>query len=630
MQSLRQKVGNLGLWPRMAMGFSLGFLILFAAFFALSEEALRDNTDRILNERLVIAQMAAGQFDGLFKVVASELEQASLDADFDPSGADLSAEARVLSQVYSRLNLYVSEIVFMDTSGRVILSQPTRRQSQEKDMSDYPFVVSAFEKRELAISDAFIDQTTGKPVTAVTFPVYQESNFLGLLSGLVDLSGVAVSDFLEQASALGRTGHAVLLDHEGRVLYSTFELPFLSQGEHASFYEDAVSQGQAIVESVPFELASNPDRKDGEVHVMAFAPLELAPWAVAVGVDAGETYAAIGRLRVQLTLLAVLTLAGVLGATLIGSRQLVRPVERLTHAAQRIAEGDLDTPLQAKEGGEIGAMATALELMRKLLLSNIEKLADLNETLEGRVAERTLELRQQQTLTQQLLRRAITAQEEERARISQELHDEIGQTLTAVQLGLDGLTKSWPSKDKSGRELLHRLQTLTEHTLADLRRIITALRPGVLDQLGLVPALGWVADHTLRPLGLKVAIDANGLQERLPVEIETILFRIAQEAMSNVARHSQANHLGLHLQIQDGEVSMKLTDDGKGFDVDSFTGISDQNRGLGLAGMQERASLAGGQVAISSVPGESTTVHVRVPLPDVIGERTLLKNNLPD
>jgi two-component system, NarL family, sensor histidine kinase UhpB len=273
----------------------------------------------------------------------------------------------------------------------------------------------------------------------------------------------------------------------------------------------------------------------------------------------------------------------------------------------------LQTPLEASEGGEIGAMADALEQMRLLLLTNIRELATWNETLEERVEEHTAKLHQQQQMTQQLLRRVIKAQEEERTRISWELHDEIGQTLTAVQLSLDRLVRT-STKEAERRERLERARMLTAHALAELRHLIAALRPGVLDQLGLAPALNWVADHTLRPLGLEVTIEIAGLTERLPGEIETILFRVAQEAMSNVARHSEAQRLDVQLARTAGQVTMTLTDDGRGFDLAAVTLTPSQMHGLGLAGMQERTSLAGGQVTVKSAPGQGTTVHVVVPL----------------
>lgn len=618
MQRIRRRIEDLGLWPRMALGLSLGFLVLFAAVLTLSEWALRDSARRIRNERLVIAQMAAGQIDRVLQQAVSELEQARGLADFDLAETDTSDEARALATTHSRIDTFASGVAFLDATGQVVLTRPPALYPPGADLSDLPHIARALDGRDVTVSAPFRDPLADQPVAAVTVPVSDGGRLLGLLSSLVNLHGPAITAPLQQAATLGHTGHAVLADHQGRALASTFELPFLSPGEHASFYRRALAGGQPVVDTVPFELDLPGEEPQGHLHVMAFAPLNMAPWGVAVGGDVDETFAGVTRLRRGLMLLGALALASVWAAALFGTRRLVRPVQRLTRAAQRIAGGDLETPLQATEGGEIGAMAEALEQMRLLLLSNIRELADLNETLEARVASRTEELRQQQALTRQLLQRAITAQEGERARISRELHDEIGQTLTAIQLGLERLARKWPAEEAGTHDYLDRLGTLTEQALGDLRSIIAALRPGVLDQLGLVPALGWVADHTLRPLSVKVTIDADDLQGRLPPEIETILFRIAQEAMSNVARHSQASHLDISLERGNGKVTMELIDDGQGFDPGLIRAAREHGRGLGLAGMQERASLAGGQVEIRSAVGMGTSVHVVIPTPAAV------------
>lgn len=619
MYRVRHWVVSLGLWPRMALSISLGFLALFVAFLALGERALRDSTDHILNERLVIAEMAAAQVDGVLQQAVSELEQARRFADFDPADPNLAAEAHMLAHTYGRVGTFASGIAFLDTRGRVVLSHPPGLYTQGADLSLLPHVAQALVRRTVTISEPFRDPVSNRPVVAVTVPIFDETRFLGLLSGLVDLEGQAITGTLYRTSTLGQTGHAVLVDAEARVLASTFNLPFLTSGEHSTFYRQAISLGEPVVKIAPLELEM-PGEPMGHMHVMAFAPLQMAPWGVAVGGDVDETFAGVRHLRFGLALLGTLALAGTWGATLIGTRRLVRPVQRLTEAAERIANGDLHTPLQAPEGGEIGAMAAALDRMRKQLLAHIDQLAAWNEALEARVAERTEALRQQQTLTRQLLRRAITAQEEERARLSRELHDDIGQTLTAIQLSLERVARTLAQDSEPAREHLRQVQNLTDQALADLRRLIAALRPGVLDQLGLVPALGWVADNTLRPLGIEVTVESEELQNRLPGEVETVLFRIAQEAMNNVARHSGAKHVHIHLVRQNNEVTMTLTDDGRGFHPAAVTATPERGRGLGLAGMRERASLAGGHVTVKSAPGQGTTVQVVVPVPPTTGK----------
>ena len=307
-------------------------------------------------------------------------------------------------------------------------------------------------------------------------------------------------------------------------------------------------------------------------------------------------------------------MAAFLLVTLALTRKPIQAVQHLTRAAQQIADGNFYTPLQSTEKGEVGDLATALALMRTQLLANIEALANMNGTLEARVIDQTQDLRHQQALTRRLLQRAITAQEEERVRVAREMHDEVGQALTAVKLSLERLAAVIPIEEEGIHKRLQHVQTLTEDSIRDLRRIITALRPGVLDQLGLVPALQWMSDHNLRPLGLQITIEADDLPSRLPAELETVLFRIAQEAMSNVARHSQASKLTIHLAYETEQVFLTLTDNGLGYDPSSLDLALDFSRGLGIAGMKERASLAGGQVTVESAPGEGTIVHVVIPI----------------
>lgn len=600
----------------MAFAVSVGFLGLFGAFSILGERALQEGSDRLLEEQLVIAQMAAAQIDLFLQQSLSELDQARRFADFDPRGASMAEELHVLAHTYGRVEMFAPGVAFLDSEGVVVLSEPADLYPAGSDLSGLPHVAEALETQESTISTPFRSPLTDRPVAAVTVPIFEGTELLGLLSGLIDLRGPAVIDPLERAAELGHTGHAILVDSEGQTLASTFNRPFLAPGEHASFYRAALNSEQPLVETVILEPAAG-DQTPGGHHVMAFASLGRAPWGVAVGGDSEEVFSAVQQLRSGLILLGSAALLAIWAATLLGTRRLVKPVQRLTDAAQRIAEHGLETPLHVTEGGEIGAMAEALERMRTLLLANIQELASWNETLEDRVAGRTKELRRHQVLVQRLLRRAINAQEEERARLARELHDDIGQMLTAVQLNLDHLSTLPLSNAAAHEGQLARTRELTDRALADLRRIIAAVRPGILSELGLLPALEWVADRTLRHAGLSVTIEGNLHDGRLPDEVETLLFRIAQEAMGNVARHSQAEQLRVDVQQQDGSVTMTIADDGRGFDPSAVHSREDIAGGLGLAGMVERAALVGGQVAVESAPGEGTTIRVVVPVPEV-------------
>jgi signal transduction histidine kinase len=251
--------------------------------------------------------------------------------------------------------------------------------------------------------------------------------------------------------------------------------------------------------------------------------------------------------------------------------------------------------------------------------------------LESRVNERTAELADaisalrreniQRQIAQgardSLVRQLSAAQEDERRRISRELHDETGQHLTALLLGLKTLEPFLKAPDAARQ--LKELQALTGQLGEEIHRIAVQLRPTSLDDLGLHKTLtNFVHEWSSRS---KVAVELHieGLdQSRLPSEIETILYRIVQESLTNVARHAGAQNVSLVLQRHPRHVTLIIEDDGKGFDVQSALGAaSDRSDGrahLGLLGMKERVVLVGGELEIESIPSEGTTLFVRIPL----------------
>jgi len=614
MRPIWTRLSNLGLWPRLALAVSLSFLVLFATFSLLGERALRDSTDHILEGRLIIAQMAASEIDTFLEHIFSELSDAHNFADFDPADPDLTSERHTMAHIQREIGQSAASILFLDAMGRVVITSPPDLYEPGADLSQLPHIAQALEKDGAVVSEPFLNETTGRSIAAMSVPFTDNGRTRGLLVALVDLSEQAITIPLERAARLGNTGHATLIDGEGRTLAATLDVPFLSGSEHPDFYREAMAHGVPTVGTTPFALSEIYGETHQELHVMAFAPLSAAPWGMAVGGDLDDTFAGVRRLRFGLIFMGVVTLIGVWVVTLGGTRRLMRPIQQLTVAAQKIARGELHTPLHAPAYGEIGVMAAALAQMQTQLVANINKLSAWNESLEERVAEQTQAIRQQQALTRRLLRHTITAQEEERKRISRELHDGIGQMLMAIEFSLARLAKLLPYDDTQAQKYLEESRNLTERTVTDLRRVIGNLRPSALDQLGLESALKWIGKHVLRPAGITMTMETNGMPDQLPDEIRTILFRIAQEAMSNVARHSQATHLNIDILYDKDHLTLTLQDDGKGFDPTAVSPDTDKHRGFGLAGIQERASLAGGQVTIISAPGQGTEVRVTIPI----------------
>jgi signal transduction histidine kinase len=257
------------------------------------------------------------------------------------------------------------------------------------------------------------------------------------------------------------------------------------------------------------------------------------------------------------------------------------------------------------------------------------RLREAHDRLEGRVAERTAELaaanaslraeiarrERAEADRRDLLRRLTTAQEDERRRIARELHDSMGQHLAALGLGLKAVKDATPDPSPA-RDRLQQLQALTGLMGREAHNLALELRPTALDDLGLESALANYAEGWSERSGVGVDCHTVGSDgDRLPAPVETALYRVAQEALTNVLRHAQARRVSLVLQRSPGQVVMVVEDDGVGFDAEAVTAPAGDGGRLGLVGMRERLALVGGTLAVESAPGRGTTVIARVPLP---------------
>lgn len=225
------------------------------------------------------------------------------------------------------------------------------------------------------------------------------------------------------------------------------------------------------------------------------------------------------------------------------------------------------------------------------------------------------ELREREELLGELLRQVVTAQEGERQRIARELHDGAGQILTGLGLGLAAAIESVKKDPATASAQLVELKQLNAQALDELHHLIGDLRPAVLDDLGLIPALKAQVQQFEARTGVQADFVVEGQRHRLRPELETVLFRIGQEALTNVAKHAQAHSVNMHLVFNQSCLKLIVKDDGRGFEPEKVLKANHHERSAwGLLGIQERAALVDGVCFIISEPGSGTTIHVTVPL----------------
>lgn len=251
------------------------------------------------------------------------------------------------------------------------------------------------------------------------------------------------------------------------------------------------------------------------------------------------------------------------------------------------------------------ALGVAVSLASILRISRLEERAEEQHQRTER-AEREL-----RRLSQQL----VHAQEAERRNLSRELHDEVGQTLTALRVELGNLERLRNGAEEPFRAHLEDAKQLAQETLRSVRNLAAGLRPSVLDDLGLGPALEWQAREFSRRTGIPVQVQLEGLPPELPESYRTCVYRVAQEALTNCARHAEASEIRILLHTDAELLSMTVQDDGRGMSPGTDGDPPRRGSGLGLIGIQERVRELGGTVAIYSQPGKGMLLKVSIPLP---------------
>jgi signal transduction histidine kinase len=299
---------------------------------------------------------------------------------------------------------------------------------------------------------------------------------------------------------------------------------------------------------------------------------------------------------------------GALASTILATQVLfshlaLGKLERFAPILHRFGAGDLSARLPLQGEDEIEQLAASFNRMADSLQTREQENARLYQELQEKEAART-----------QLLQQIIAAQEEDRKRLSRGLHDDFSQSLTALTMTLQSALQTIPPGDSPLRQQLEQLQMLTVDTLGEASRWIQDLRPRLLDDMGLVPAIRSYAESRLEASGTAVDVQARGLEQRLPPEIETTLFRVIQEAVSNIAKHSHARHARIGIELyESGQVVARVEDDGVGFVPGKYLHATEGLRGVGLLSMRERVALLSGTLMIESTPGRGTLVRVEVP-----------------
>jgi signal transduction histidine kinase len=324
----------------------------------------------------------------------------------------------------------------------------------------------------------------------------------------------------------------------------------------------------------------------GVEHVVSYSSVPALDWALVME----EPWEAVATPVLETTRIAPLVLVPLLLVTLaglwFGARQIVQPLRDLEKKSASLAWGDY-SGIEEPVGGiaEIRHLQAELSHMAQKVQTAQRSLRDYIGVITD-------------------------AQEEERRRLARELHDDTLQSIIALKQRVQLAQKN--ATDEASKKSMMELETIAEQTIENLRRTTRALRPIYLEDLGLVTALEMLAKETESASGVNIAFRKKGIESRLPAPIELALYRMAQEALSNVARHAQATQADLSIQYQDENVELQVTDNGIGFNAPKTPADFAPSGHFGLLGMYERSDLIGARLEIISAPGQGTKLKIAI------------------
>jgi signal transduction histidine kinase len=289
--------------------------------------------------------------------------------------------------------------------------------------------------------------------------------------------------------------------------------------------------------------------------------------------------------------------------------EAITPIEQ-THRGAREANSHLNQIVKTLSQRTLELADSVNELKQEIIQRKaVEESLRASEQTSGKLLEKSQQMQEE---LRYLSRELLSVQEAERRKISRELHDVIAQTLTGINVRLAALKAESSASTKELHRKISSTQRLVEKSVDIVHRFARELRPTVLDDLGLIPALQSFLKGFVEDTGVRASLNVFAGIERSNGTVRTMLYRVAQEALTNVARHAKASRVEVNIQQPNGIIRMEIKDNGKGFEVVGKSSAAKHNR-LGLLGMRERAEMVGGTFCVESAPGHATTVRVEIP-----------------
>lgn len=463
--------------------------------------------------------------------------------------------------------------------------------------ADDPWYAEAIAAEHGFVGHVHYDSSSESPAIDVVISLRDNGEFVGILKGVLSIQDLIRTVEFTQTHSHYTTAKAYLVDENGHAVFGKHpsELGPLDHDLKLDVFAKDLSARASIAEAL--------DRKQGSVVFRDNGVEKLAVFSRSLGYEAGHSPGwtlvveydtsevlhdiVLAKHAILLASLVVTLLAGFGGLAL--ARSISAPINELTRTAARLAGTNVDETQNGRRMDEVAILAHTFQRMTRTL----------------RESEREL-LKEQQSL-----RNLLDACDRERQLIAYEIHDGVAQQLTAAKMQFEAFDHLQHADPQSAGKAYGTAVTMLGESVAEIRRLISGLRPPIIDEMGIVAAIEHLAGDVETREGIAVEFLPNVQFDRLSPPLENTLFRVAQEGLTNACRHSRSNKVRIELVQQNGTVRIEVRDWGVGFTVAQ---VSDDC--FGIKGIRERARLFGGEATIDSTPGEGTRVVVKLPIVD--------------
>ncbi len=755
---------KLNLGTKIALLTVPGLIIAIVIFGFLYIRSANQVTEMVLNDRLMTASVIGEYIDEVLGQALNESNNIAHIMEIEGNNDVTESQIAALENAYSLLLIKIQNIFILDNKGQIKWSKFRGPEIVGKNILHYPSISQTKNEDKSVISALVPSPVNNDPIIFISSPIKDD----GILAIAINITESSISGFISPIK-LGETGYVEVIDQNGTVIARTEPGPMLTpfeKSDHSGRFADLIATGKPTrglchTCHVPVEKVESRD-------LLAFVPLNVAQWGIVIRQSEAEALTPLREFRQNIVIFGSGLIALAFLVVVITTRDLVSSIRMLINASEKMAKGDLSSPISSPRRDEIGILSQTFDDMRiKLksshedlqqrtkelssLLSVSETLASLDDpgdldttlykalmkTLEitqykiggillideekqslyyqvkhglskkyskklywrigegisgtvaktgktiitddvskdprathsdflnleglrayasipiqsqdkilgvlniasneihrfsskdirllegiaGEIATSIENVRLQQEIQRkeeirgELLREIMSIQEEERRRIARELHDETSQSLASLVANLEAVSSKLPPSEDKTKTKIKELQSLSISILDEINRLIYELRPSLLDDLGIVSAIKWLAENNLESVGINTTFKIIGNQRRLNYELESTVFRVIQEAITNIAKHSKAKNANIILHFKKNAICVNVEDDGRGFDVGNALTSKERPRGLGLIGMKERLELMNGTFNIhSSTRSGGTKIKIEIHL----------------